>query len=153
MTKQKFYIIIIFALLLLNIVLVGMFLTAKGPRDARPRGMRERPKNIVIERLDFSEDQITAYSKLIEGHQMAIEDRKQEVVLLNKKLYGTLLGTPSSSKEEEITAEIGLIEASITKTNLQHFRDIKSICTPNQLEKFDALTKDLVLIFNPKRPK
>lgn len=150
MNKKIFYGVIITALLVLNIVLIGLLIQPKEPGKRGPKGMREGPKNIIIQRLGFDQDQIASYEALIEKHQVLMREKHEEVNRLKNELYQSLSSDSADETMEELTHQLGSVEGDITKLHVQHFRDIKALCTSSQIEKYNALTKEFTRIFNPR---
>ena len=64
MNRNKLQLAIIGVLALINIALISFFIFTKPPHP--PKG---NPKKIVIEKLNFNEEQIQAYENLIKKHQ------------------------------------------------------------------------------------
>ena len=64
MNKQKFYIIIIGVLILINLTLMWLFF--KQNNSSKKGG----PRNMIIEALHFDDEQIRKYDLLIKDHRV-----------------------------------------------------------------------------------
>ena len=64
MNKKYFLIIIIIGLLLSNLLLIGFITSQKKEKRQGPI----QPKNIIIDRLHFNENQVLAYELLVKNH-------------------------------------------------------------------------------------
>ena len=74
MNKLKFLVMIIVILFAGNMILLAVYVQHKK-ESFNP----DKPKNIIIERLDFDDDQITAYSMLVDEHRKVIRSKNSEI--------------------------------------------------------------------------
>ncbi len=146
MSKIKLLSTAVIALLLINFLLIGfMVFNKKG----RPN--HEGPRNIIIEKLAFSDQQIAAYDGMIQQHRAAIRKKDDDILLLKSKLYTNII-TNANSKDSLIIA-LGKLQMDIENIHYKHFEDIKNICNQNQMLAFENLTKELGELFNRKPKK
>lgn len=108
----------------------------------------DKPKNIIIERLDFDDHQITAYSMLVDEHRKVIRSKNSEILQSKKALYLLLTQTDQEKICDSLTSTIAKLQKEIETIHFEHFLDIKNLCNQNQLEKYELLVGDLVEIFN-----
>lgn len=141
--KQRWLII---GLLISNVVLIT-FLVLGHPSFQRPAP----PAEIIIKRLSLDQSQVEAYRALIVEHQTQIAEIDAQIRDIRAQLY-TGLNTESQANPALI-AQLTALETEAEKVKLDHFRDIKALCTPEQTPKFEALTKELGDIFSHKGPK
>lgn len=145
MNKTRFLYLVIAVLLLCN---VGTLLVlAKGPG---PLLHDEGPKKLIAEKLRFSETQKTQYDALIEQHRTAIREKEAALQGAKTELYA-LLKEDHSPQKDSVVARIGQIHEAIEQVHFDHFLAIKSLCTPEQLPLFRALTGELEVFFRKKR--
>ncbi|MCF8247051.1 MAG: hypothetical protein K9J37_19010 [Saprospiraceae bacterium] len=143
MNKIKFLTISVIALVVLNLVTVAFFWMKRPPRP-----MQKGPKKIIVERLHFDAQQVTAYDKLIAEHQQAIAAKSQEMGEAKKVLFALLKGDDFSKKDSLISV-IGQVQQQIEATHFQHFMSIKELCKDEQLQAFKDLSSDLAKYFAP----
>jgi len=145
MTKNRFYIFIIIGLLISNMLLVAFILLKKPPQHSGPR-------NLIIERLKFDENQIQQYDELISQHRRQIGEKRHEMTDLKTQYY-SLLKSEDNKNGDSLINEIGKLSMETEKINYKHFQDIKRICLPNQMKNFDNLIDDFENLFNrPDKP-
>ncbi|HPH24508.1 MAG TPA: hypothetical protein PLW32_11530 [Chitinophagaceae bacterium] len=152
MSKIKLLSIAVLLLLLANIGLVTFLVLNKPPHMPPPRmGMNEQePKRIIIEKLHFNENQIAQYEILINVHQATIKELNNSFNQVKNSLYQTLLNETTITKDSLIN-QLGLLQTKIERTHYNHFKEIKSICLPNQLANFNELSKELSTFFSPDK--
>ncbi len=139
MSKQRFYIVIIVMLVLVNIFFLFFTNHRKG-HDVRRGG----PRNIIIERLSLDDKQIDIYDNLIHEHRDVSREKLNEIYLLRQSYFNghdSLLISLSSSYLE------------LERINKQHINDIMGICTDSQRKEFRALINEGNLFSPNKQPK
>lgn len=146
MSKNKFYLIVIIALLISN----GVALFFLIQKDSR-RGAHKSPKEIIVERLDFDEEQEAQYIGLILEHREATKDLMDAILANRNTLYGMLSAKTSAEERDFIVSEIVALQAELEQLNVSHFEDIKALCIDNQLDRFDNLTQDLANLFGKRK--
>ena len=146
MSKNKFYLIVIIALLVSNGVAL-FFLTQKDSR----RGTHKSPKEIIVERLDFDEEQEAQYIGLILEHREVTKDLMDAILANRNTLYVTLSAKTSAEERDFIVSEIVALQAELEQLNVSHLKDIKALCNDNQLDRFDNLTQDMAKLFGKRK--
>lgn len=145
MSKNRFCIFVIVGLLISNLLLVAFVLMRKPPHHSGPR-------DLIIERLHFNEDQVKEYDELIRQHRMQIREKEHEIMDLKTQYYSFLKNSDQKS-EDLLILEIGKVSIEKEKINFKHFQDIKKICHPDQLKNFNDLINDFESLFNrPDKP-
>jgi periplasmic protein CpxP/Spy len=143
MNKTKLLSISVIALLLLNFGILGFGFLSKD---------RKMPREIVIEKLHFDENQIAQYDKTIKNHQKAIRTIDDSIRTTRNELYQLLNSdTIDSSKRDRLYLKFAEYQKQIETTHFNHFLEIKSICKKEQLADFNHLTDELSKIFNNRR--
>lgn len=146
MTKSKLLTFAVIALFLINIITLS-FLFFKGPR---PEGrQRPNPSEVVIHELDFDEQQIAAYKKLIDEHEIKINSLDQKIKETKNKLYLELASQENESKKDSILSLLNTYKLDVEQTHYKHFLDIKKLCKPEQLDNYNQLILELSRIFAP----
>lgn len=148
MTKSKFYIAIIVGLLISNILLIWTLIGKKPPPP--PFRNPEGPKNIIIERLNFTEDQINEYEDLILDHRATIHNLEESLMNLKQELYSEL--GQNDFTPDSLLAEISVIQSKIEQAHFDHFVAIKKLCSEEQRSAFDDLSMELAELFQPPKP-
>jgi len=142
--KTKFFSFLIIGLLASNLLLIG-FLVLK-PKQHPPKP--ERPKNIIIEKLKFDKSQIESYQNLIDNHIQEVKAAERKLNDAKTLYYQTL-----KSGNKEVALEVLLAaQKEIEQIHFNHFEDIKNLCKPEQLEKFNELVDELGRLFSSQKP-
>lgn len=160
MSKIKLLTIAVVALLMVNIGIVVFLFTKKAPMppdggplmgmQGRPPGKDVGPKIIIIERLQFDKEQIQAYEKLIQVHQVAIELYGDSIKVAKNNLYQSLQ-TKNLLSNDSLINKLSRLQKQIELVHYNHFVELKKICKPEQLVAFNALTEELAGFFAPNK--
>ena len=145
MNKNKFLWIVCIGLLLSNILLIG-FILMKKPLHRRGGG----PGKIIIERLNFDENQTKKFRKLIHEHQAGMKESREKIFRAKNALYHSLT---EESKQQTKDSLIGIIsegQKKIENLHYNHFLDIKNLCREDQMDNFEKLSSELAHLFSPK---
>lgn len=149
MNKSKLLRITVIAILIINMVVIGYLLINKG---AFFGNKPPKPREIVIKKLDFDTEQIKQYDVTITKHQIKIRNLDDSIRKAKNELYARLKESTSEiDSNDSLVNQINNYQKQIEITHYNHFIEIKKICKPEQLEKFNALTNELSKIFSGKR--
>ena len=151
MKKETLLTTAVIALLLLNFGTLG-FLFFRRPPHPPGTGPRQLDRQIV-ETLALDAGQKGKFEQLKLAHheQMRNSDRDYRQALEN---YFSLLKSETilSAQQDSLQAILSQIQQERAKVTFQHFKDLKTLCTPEQQKNFVALLPDLMQVILPLRP-
>jgi protein CpxP len=159
MDKIKLLTIAVISLLLLNLGTLGFLLfSAPNKQHTRHEGGfegRPKPKEIIIKKLQFDTNQIKQYDELITWHHQNIRAVEDDIRNSKNELYLLLNINPVNEKaKDSLILVLSNNQKQIESIHFQHFKHIKKICTPNQLDRYKELTEELSKLFSkPPRPE
>lgn len=150
MNKTRILVTLVVILLVLNAATL-VFLFNGRPALHRPHHpLQLGPRDIIIEKLQFNDDQVTAYDSLIVGHREAVAELDSEMLLTRNALYKELLAADTATIQL-IMERIGQLQMEVESIHFQHFTDLKNICSEEQMPAFEQLTEDLATHFSGPR--
>lgn len=149
MSKTKILTILSISMVIINAALLT-FIFWKPHHGHHPHPRHHGPRDIIIQKLDLNEEQIVLYDNMIKLHKEAIEKDDEKIRALKSKLYQNLGEGGDQSNEEGLLTQLSRTQQDIERLHLQHFKQLKALCKGNQVEKFNALTKELAKLFAPK---
>lgn len=155
MKKVTFLTIAVIVLILLNIAVL-VFVSTKENTTQLPEGRPQRPKEIVIKKLQFNEVQQQKYEVEIAKHQAKIRKLDKAIRENKHKLYDLLTTTYNEKQKDSLIGVIVANKRKVEEAHFEHFQDIKAICSENQIDDFEELVLELPKIFSPqgkRRPK
>lgn len=144
--KTKILPISLVLLILLNGALI--FILMKNPHQRK----NERPERIFLtKQLDFSETQHKKFNQLDKIHRnnmMRINHqiREQKDILFNSF-------TNKNINIDSLTSKIGTLEAKKDAEIFRFFSEVRSMCSLQQVTKFDNVIKKALKGGRPRPPK
>ena len=150
MNKSKILSLLVIVMLIINIGIISYFVFMNKENSISHQ--KRMPREIVIEKLSFNQEQIAAYDVTIKRHQNAIRTLDDSIRNKKNQLYSRLKNNASEiDKNDSLVIELGNYQKQIETTHFNHFIEIKNICKPEQLDDFNSLTSELSKIFSGKR--
>lgn len=154
MNKIKFLTILVVGLLLSNLMLAGFLMYKKTEKPDNDRNTHIGPRNIIIEKLHFNENQVKQYDELIKWHRSEIEKAQGKLMICKNRLYNTLAAnTIDTTLKKNCIEDIAEAQKNIEHIHYTHFEDIKKLCTSEQKQYYKQLTEEIAALFAPHRPK
>lgn len=138
-------------LLALNIVLLFVLTKNSGqPLIGRRPHDPDRPKKVIIKRLQFDEEQVKKYQVLIDGHRRDVSNLERQIRTTKNKLYLTLTDDSHAGKDS-LENHLVMLNKKMEEVHYNHFADIRALCQPQQLQFFKELTQELAFFFAQER--
>ena len=141
-SKTKILVTAVVFLLLTNIAMLVFFLCCKGPdkRDSHAGGREAMMRSFLQKDIGFSTQQLQQYDTLSKLHK---ENTKQELDQMrnNRESEMKELGRNGFSDSAILLAagKSSATQKEMVGKMLLHFKDIRKLCTEEQLPKFDSL--------------
>ena len=152
MEKTKLLTITIIGLLLLNLGTLGFLFFNQRSTHKGPEG-KPSPREIIIHKLHFDPHQQKEYDKIIDWHKSEIKRLDSNIRKAKNELYGQLKEPQVDLKlKDSLITVITSNQKQIELTHFKHFKNIKKICHPDQMDDYNELTEDLGKLFSLKKP-
>jgi len=167
MVKDRFLIVVIIFLLILNLFTLGYLMFERNP----PPGMEERgqfenepgnrdgirpekPDRLIINKLKLNEAQVKQFEELKKEHRQQIDLLQDSSRKYHDEYFGLLKYPQSDSiKANSLLDKIARNQVEIDKITYTHFEKIKAICDPEQKKLFDNFIDEIARSFKPPMPK
>jgi Spy/CpxP family protein refolding chaperone len=147
-SKRPLIFFIIF-LLLTNIAVLGYFLWYKpGPGKVPAKQGGPKENGIASElrkEVGFNDQQVAEYKKIREEQWKKFGPMLQDVRKAKDSLY-KLLGSESANDSviNNVASLIGERQKALDLQAFNHFRRLRTICTPEQLPKYDSMIQRMM---------
>lgn len=132
-----------------NVVLMIFIFTSHNKQ--RPPG--GAPADYLIKELALNEDQQNKLRSMAREHHRQAEDIKENIKDVRHQLF-ELLKHPENDSAGNAAADS--VAANLKKLDLltfQHFKEVRSMLTPEQQKKFDDIIEDVLrMIAAPQGP-
>jgi periplasmic protein CpxP/Spy len=151
--KNKFLVFVIVLLVVLNLVSISfnLFFKESRPWNIQNKERKDPLQGFIERELKFSDEQNKKYNDLRERHFKAGDSVNSLRTEAMKEFFELL--KKDNLTENEIfkkASPIGEIEVKQSIETFKHFQSIRSICTPEQQIKFDAIVIEALEKSRPK---
>lgn len=141
-SRNKILLTIIAILLLTNIVMLVFFLKKKpGQEGSKRLGFTEKLKNDV----GFTQQQMEVYQPKRDKFWAKVREQFDTIKKTKVDFYHYMYDPAVPDSVIEAKADvIGKQQSDLDLFVVRHFKDIRTLCTPEQLPKYDSLLPPLI---------
>ncbi len=157
--QNKWWAIAIVLLIAANLATLTFFWVDKlSLRKQIPESRRDfrhpRPPQLLLEELDFSNEQQNKYDSLFNKHISNVGILKDSIRQAKEAFFSLLSDSQISMDElQKRTAEAASLQGRLDMLTFEHFRKVKAICTADQQHKFDKIIVNIVERMAPPPPR
>ena len=153
--KSKILLIAIGTLLVANLVLLCFFITNNPTEKKGMRGDRKAMMTAFLKNdLGFNQQQLQQYNTLSQAHHTKIKAMFDEAGNDKEKQFKQMTTDDFSDSAISNTAILFADKQKEIQTVMfKHFKDVRSLCTPQQQPKFDLLFYTVMNRRNDERKK
>lgn len=147
LAKNKLLILLVGILLLANIIMLSFWLfkpKSQNHNNSGNKNSKGMVSGFLKKELNFNDDQLKRFDTLRSAHFERIKPFYRELNNSKEVLFSRAYVTSDSSAIDSLANEIGKRQAEIDKNFLNHFRQIRELCTEDQKPAFDSLFPGLV---------
>jgi len=145
-SKNKSLVSIIIFLLITNVVMLIFFLVSNKPVQRNMRGRDQNGMSGMLQKdVGFTRDQLDTYQVLRKEQLDSIHILFDEVRKAKMNFYN-LIYTPNVADSTLISAadEIAVRQKNLDLHMINHFKKVRNICSPDQVQKFDSSIKKII---------
>lgn len=149
-TKNKLLTWLVVLLLVANTATIAFFWLNRGKRPAEPKGS---PREFLSKELNFDAKQQEQLKELVAEHRAAAEKIRPEIRKA-KEAFFELIKQPGISDSTRLAAAkaVSSQTEALDLLTFDHFKKIRSICTPGQQQQFDNIVQDVIRMLGQPRP-
>ncbi len=147
--RQKWLLLLVAILLVTNIITLSIYWSmkpAERPRNNNESGDRQkRMGQFMVNELKLDKDQETVYWKLRDT-MVSRQRPLMDSIRKSKKRFFDLLKEPATqdSALQSRADEIAVLQKQLDLVTFQHFQQVRALCKPEQVLKFDTVIKEIV---------
>jgi len=144
--RQRWLLVLVAILLLTNIATLSIYWFKKPVHDGGPgRDPGKRMGQFMVDQMKFDAGQEAAYWKLRDS-MITIQRPVMDSIRNAKKSFFDLLNQPNATDSALISRsnEIAYLQKKLDLVTFRHFQNVRALCRPDQLEKFDTVIKEIV---------
>lgn len=145
--KYKALVSIIIFLLITNFAMLLFFIILDKPTDKRSKERTENGMyNSLQQDVGFSKDQLDQYQSLRTLQRKNIKPLFEKVRQSKMNFYELLYMNNVSDSVVAMDADsIAQTQKELDLQMFNHFKRIRNICTPDQLQQFDSTIKKVII--------
>ncbi|HEX4875680.1 MAG TPA: Spy/CpxP family protein refolding chaperone [Chitinophagaceae bacterium] len=148
--KNKWLTLLVVLLLLANITTLALFWLDRGKRPPQPKGT---PKEFLVKELSLTAVQQQQFDTLIAGHRKKSGELRDAVKAAKDSLFGLIKESAATDSLKQLYAKkVSHLTEQIDLLTVNHFQQVRKICTPEQQQKFDELILEVTSMMAPPRP-
>jgi Spy/CpxP family protein refolding chaperone len=149
MENLKFYKIAIAVLLLLNVGTL-VFLWSHRPPSPEGRG----PFQFLVNATGMDETQQTTYRTLRDAHRESMQAFRKQNSQIRGQMFELLKQHPANDPAvTQLLDSLAAVKREEEILTYEHFRQVRSICRPDQQMKFDAAIVEAIQSMGPPGPR
>lgn len=143
--KKKILYTFLLVLVIINGVLLYLII------DKKMSGGPSKGQTFLTEQLKFSEDQKDKFFLLDREHRTKMKQMDEELGKLRKLLFNSF--DNQKNFIDSITLRMGDVETDKQIELFSFFKDVREICTKDQVKKFDEIIQEVLRKRGPKHPE
>jgi periplasmic protein CpxP/Spy len=143
--RNKTLLFIIAALLISNVVLLFLYLGNKNQaRDGHDR--RAMMTEQLQKEVGFNKDQLARFEQMREQHMQKTRTLFDTMRLARENLFNQMGRYPAGdSALQPLLNQIARQQQQLDLQVYSNFRELRTICTPEQLPRFDSVAKKMMV--------
>jgi len=153
--RQRWLLVLVAILLITNIATLSIYWLKKPPAHDGPfdPGRREkRMGQFMVDQMKFDAQQEASYWKLRDS-MINTQKPVMDSIRTAKTRFFDLLNQNSVNDSElyNRSNEVAALQKKLDLATFRHFQNVRALCRPDQLEKFDTVIKEIVSRMTPFR--
>lgn len=146
--RQKWLLLLVAILLVTNIITLSIYWSmkpAERPRNESSGDRQKRMGQFMVNELKLDKEQEAVYWQLRDT-MISRQKPLMDSIRNTKKRFFDLLKdpTPQDSVLQAKADEIGALQKQLDLITFQHFQQVRALCKPEQVLKFDTVIKEIV---------
>jgi len=107
----------------------------------------------IIRELNLNKAQQDAYFQLRKAHQDELRPLLDSLDKVRKIFFDLLKDSTADQAKQEAQSAVSMrLHQQVELVNFRHFKQLRSICTNDQQQKFDAIIEEVLKRFANRRP-
>jgi protein CpxP len=145
-TKNRSLVSIIIFLLISNITILIFFLClSDGRKGFHGKEDRNTVSVFLQKEIGFNKQQMDEYQKLRATHMQSVKPLFDDIRSAKESFYNLLyINNVADSTVNKAAAVIGEKQMVLDMQMFSLFKNVRNLCTPQELPKFDSLFKKVV---------
>lgn len=155
MNRNKILLFLVGILLLTNIVLVVFFVGKKTPGKQRSRSDDRSSvlREFLKDSLNFNDQQLAQYDELRQTNRENMRPLFEDLGKAKMAYYQFINRDSTDTAGQSAAALIGEKQKALDMAFFNHFRQVRTLCTPEQQVRYDSAVQQIIrkMVAPPRR--
>ncbi|MEM9680503.1 MAG: hypothetical protein AAF901_09285 [Bacteroidota bacterium] len=134
-----------FVLLLVNGIMAG-FLFNQGPPHVPLKDIKEK----ISDELQLNNSQKSKFYAMAKSHRNSMIEIGQSEKELLRAYFDYLMNETGPISRGDLLTQVGVLGKKKVLLTYEHFEELKSLCTDEQLPRFNNVMDEILLVFITK---
>ncbi|MEM8907336.1 MAG: periplasmic heavy metal sensor [Bacteroidota bacterium] len=131
---------ILLALVVVNVLVLAFLLLSKHPNRPKPHHPPMLVADFLASELQLDANQTQTFKQLRQAHFAQTKTIHQNIRRQKKAMIAAFTSSPpDQARAQELAQQIGELQVSIDLLLIQHFEELRAVCTPVQQQKLSTL--------------
>ncbi|MBL0131345.1 MAG: periplasmic heavy metal sensor [Chitinophagaceae bacterium] len=149
-TKNKLLTVLVVLLLIANAATLALFWMGKAKHPPQPKGT---PQEFLVKELKLDVQQQEQLDVLRKEHREAADQLREKIKEAKEAFFDLLKQTNVTDSAKQAAAKaISSNTEALDLMTLSHFQKLRSLCTPEQQNKFDEIIHEVASRISQPRP-
>ncbi len=141
MKKLTFFQVATVLLLLINIALLGFFLSSKkGHKGPHPSG---HASSSALEMLELNAEQHRQFEKYAEEHKTKVHELARDQKKLLEKYFDDVKNDAMAQADTNLIGQWQRLEAKKLDLTYQHLKEVQALLEPEQMKHFEKFLEHI----------
>lgn len=146
--RQKWLLLLVGILLVTNIITLSFYWSmkpAERPRNEQGGDRQKRMGQFMVNELKLDKEQEAVYWQLRDT-MLSRQKPLMDSIRNTKRRFFDLLKEPATpdSLLQTKADQIAVLQRQLDLVTFQHFSQVRALCKPEQVQKFDTVIKEIV---------
>lgn len=157
LSKNKLLTALVILMFIMNLGLVVSFWFYNRP-DAKDRPRKDKQEEVnlidfIKKELDFNKIQSDSLEEMYHNYLKTSETMKEEIKKVHNRINDQVLKDLSPVNIKSDFETLGFKKGELDKVSYIFFLDLRKLCNPGQVSRFDELYNDIIRIIKKPQQK
>jgi len=149
-TKNKLLTGLVVLLLAANAATIAVFWLNRPKQQRAPKGT---PQEFLVKELKLNTEQQQQYQVLVSAHQQGAEQLRIKIRTGKEAFFNLLKQSNVTDSAKQTAAKaVSMITEELDLLTLDHFQQVRRLCTADQQNKFDEIIHQVTSMMGPPGP-
>lgn len=146
-TKNKLLTWLVILLVAANVATIAVFWLNRPKQHRAPKGS---PQEFLVKELKLNTEQQQQFQVLVSAHQQGAEQLRSKIRTAKEAFFNLLKQSNVTDSVKQTAAKaVSMITEELDLLTLDHFQQVRRLCTADQQNKFDEIIHQVTSMMGP----